>query len=194
LLEAGSMVIDVDQNTLTAKFLTSAGAIHDQFQIVKGSTCPPVPATGCNTAPHGKLTMRDGKWGWKWRGGVIEAADAGDPRAETDLAVCVYPATGPVLVGGQMLHGAPEWKAAKRGYLYRDKTFARQGFEKIKLRTGMPYPSTAIQVKGRATLPTLPASTPVTAQLVNLDTGACWSSTFATAELNQPGRFLAVMP
>ena len=194
LLEAGSMVIDVDQNSLTAKFLSSAGAVDDQFQIVKGTQCPPAPATGCNTAVRGKLAMRNGKWGWKWKGGTIDPVDAGDPRAETDFAVCIYPASGPAFLGGELLHGASEWKAIKRGYLYRDKTFARYGFEKIKLRTGTPSLSTLVQVKGRGTLPTLPASLPVTAQLVNLDTGKCWSSEFSTAELNQSGRFLAVIP
>jgi hypothetical protein len=194
LLEAGSMVIDVTRTMLTARFLSTAGAIDDQFQIVKGvDGCLNAPATGCNTAVRGRVTMRNGKWGWKWKSGTIDAADAGDPTGEADLRLCIYDQTGGLL-GGDVLHGKPEWKAIKRGFLYRDKTASRHGFEKIKIRTGTPSLGALVQVKGRSALPTLPASLPVVAQLVNLDNGKCWSSEFATAKTNQADRFLAVIP
>lgn len=194
ILEAGSLVIDVNEDVLTARFLTSGGEVHDQFRIAKGSRCPQIPATGCNTAVRGKLTMRNAKWGWKWKGGTIEAADVGDPTGEADLAVCIYDTTGARLLGGDLLHGDSHWKPIKRGYQYRDRTFSNQGFEKIKIKTGMPSLSAIVQVKGRGALPSLPAAVPLTAQLVNLDNGKCWSSQFATPKANQSDRFVAVIP
>jgi len=192
-LETGSLVIDVDDNVLSAKFLTGTGQIHDAFTIVKGTECPATPATGCNTAVRGKLTMRNGKWGWKWKGGTIDPADAGDPTGETDLAVCVYDPSG-ALLGGEVLHGDARWKTVKRGFQYRDRTFANHGFEKIRVKTGTPSLNAYVQVKGRATLPPLPVALPVTAQLVNLDSGKCWSSEFSAPKANQADRFLAVFP
>jgi hypothetical protein len=202
LLTVGSMVIDVDDDTLTARFLSNTGSVDDQFQIVKGSTCAPTPATGCGTAVRGKLTIRENpnparsRWSWKWKGGTLEEGDIGDPGGETDLAVCVYDASG-TLLGGQLLHGAPEWQAINRGFQYKDPTLSRLGLQKIKLRTGMPSLSAYVQVKGKGAgigNPTLPASLPITAQLVNLDNGKCWSSEFATTKKNLADRVTAVIP
>ena len=44
----GSMVLDVNGNTLDAKFLRENGAIADYFRIVKGSVAPVVPAAPTN--------------------------------------------------------------------------------------------------------------------------------------------------
>jgi hypothetical protein len=161
---------------------------------VKGTTCPFVAATGCNAAVRGKLTMRNGKWGWKWKGGTIDSTDVGDPTGEADLAVCVYDPSGVPLLGGEILHGNPLWKPIKRGYQYRDRTFANHGFEKVKIKAGTPSLGAVVQVKGRSALPPLPAALPVTAQLINLDNGKCWSSEFSTPRTNQADRFLAVIP
>ena len=202
LLTAGSMVIDVDGPVLTARFLSSTGTVDDQFQLVKGGACAPAPASGCGTAVRGKLLVRESvdparsRWAWKWKGGTIDPADMGDPTAETDVAVCVYDAAG-VLVGGQILHGAAAWRAINRGFEYRDKTLARDGFQKIKIRTGTPSLNAYIQAKGKGAgigNPTLPAVPPITAQLVNLDTGKCWSSTFASTTENLGSRVAAKIP
>jgi hypothetical protein len=202
LLETGSMVIDVADDTLTARFLTGTGEIHDQFQIVKGSACAPTPASGCNTAVRGKLTIRENpdparsRWSWKWKGGTIDDDDVGDPTTSTDVAVCVYDAGG-VLLGGQVFAGGPEWRAIKRGFEYRDRTLATHGFQKIKIRTGTPSLGAYVQAKAKGLgigNPTLPVTTPVTAQFVNLDTGKCWSSEFTTTRKNQADRVVAVIP
>jgi len=202
LLETGSMVIDITGNTLTAQFLSGAGVIDDQFQIVKGSSCAPTPASGCNTAVRGKLTVRENadparsRWSWKWKGGTIDAADVGDPTAETDVAVCVYDATG-TLFGGQVFHGGVAWRTIKRGFEYRDKTLANHGFQKIKIRTGTPSLGAYVQAKAKGVgigNPALPATTPITAQFLNLDSGKCWSSEFTTTRRNQADRLTAVIP
>ena len=44
----GSMVLDVNGDTLDAKFLRENGAIADYFRIVKGGIAPPVPAAPSN--------------------------------------------------------------------------------------------------------------------------------------------------
>jgi hypothetical protein len=44
----GSMVLDVNGNTLDAKFLRENGAIADYFRIVKGSVAPVTPAAPSN--------------------------------------------------------------------------------------------------------------------------------------------------
>jgi hypothetical protein len=200
LLETGSMVIDVAGDTLTARFLTGTGQIYDEFQIVKGSACAPVPASGCNTAVRGKLTIRESvdparsRWSWKWQGGTLDASDLGDPTVGTDVAVCVYDAGG-ALLGGQVFAGGTEWRAIKRGFEYRDRTLAKHGFQKIKVRTGSLDAYVQAKAKGSGIgNPTLPVATPLTAQLVNLDNGACWSSEFTTTRKSQADRVVAVIP
>ena len=85
LLELGSLVIDVDGDTLTARFLNSSAQVNDTFRIVKGTTCPPSPRPAARPGPKGKLVMKNSadptkdKWIWKWKDGAIDAADLGDP-------------------------------------------------------------------------------------------------------------------
>ncbi|MGH7785613.1 MAG: purple acid phosphatase family protein [Candidatus Binatia bacterium] len=199
LLELGSVVIDIDGDTLTAQFLNSAAVVKDAFRIVKGTTCPAAPASGCGAAPKGKVKIKNhsdaskDKWLWKWKGGDLDSLDLGDPAGDTDLAACLYDANG-VLVGGTLLHGAPEWQTTGNGFSYKDNALSRHGLHKIKLKVG-PTGSILVKARGAGTaLPTLPAVLPVTAQLVNLDTGACWQSVFATAKKNDPSNLKAVLP
>lgn len=198
LLELGSVVLDVDDTTLTARFLTSTGLIHDAFRIEKGLTCAPSPAVGCATAPKSKLLLADNadptkdKWLWKWKGGTLNAGDVGDPTAQADLAVCVYDASG-ALVGGTIPHGTAGWTAKPTSLGYKDATSALHGLNKMTLK----FSAGLILAKAKganAAVPTLPAATPLTAQLVNLDTGACWESVFATAKTNTTKKVVAVSP
>jgi hypothetical protein len=202
LLTLGSVVIDVDGNTLTARFLSSTGTVDDQFRIVKGTTCAPTPATGCGTATRGKLTIRKNpdptrsRWSWKWKSGNLDTAEVGDPTGEADLAVCIYDAAG-TLVGGDVLHGATQWQPINRGFQYKDPLLTRHGFQKIRFRTGQPSTNALIQAKAKGTgigNPSLPVTTPVTAQLVNLDSGKCWQSQFTTTRTNQADRVVAAIP
>lgn len=198
LLELGSVVLDIDGQTLTARFLTDTGAVHDTFSIVKGTTCAATPATGCGTAPKGKLLLSDNaddtkdKWLWKWKGGTLSAPAVGDPSDQTDLAVCLYDANG-TLAGGTLLHGAPGWTVKPTGLGYKDSTLALHGLQKIKVK----FNAGLILAKARganAAVPTLPVTPPLRAQLVNLDTGACWESTFATATTNTEKKVVAKVP
>ena len=198
LLELGSLVIDVDDTTLTAQFLTSTGAVHDTFRIVKGLACPPTPAAGCGSAPKGKLLLGDNadptkdKWKWKWKGGTLDAGDLGDPAAQTDLAVCVYDASG-ALAGGTIPHGSTGWTAKPTSLSYKDDTAGLHGIGKMKLG----FNSGLILAKakgGNAGVPTLPATLPLRAQLINLDSGTCWESVFATAKTNTSKKVVAAIP
>lgn len=198
LLELGSLVIDIDGNTFTAQFLNSMTQVKDTFRIVKGTTCAPTPAASCGTAPKGKLVISNktdpakDKWIWKWKDGTVNAPALGDPTQQTDLAVCVYDSVG-LLVGGSVLHGAAEWTSTSSGFRYSDKTLARHGFKKIKLKHGTG--SIIALAKGTgAGVPTLAATFPIRAQLVNLDSGACWESTFTTAKKNTPEKVVAKIP
>jgi hypothetical protein len=197
LLELGSVVVDIDRTTLTARFLNSAVQVKDTFQIVKGTDCPAVPASGCASAPKGKIVIKDGadpskdKWVWKWKGAPINAGALGDPTNQTDIALCVYDANG-VVVGGSILHGAPEWRAKSNRFLYKDTTLSRHGIRRIKLKLS---DSILVKAKGaNAGVAPLAVTFPVTAQLVNLDSGACWASVFTTARKNQANKVVALLP
>jgi Calcineurin-like phosphoesterase/Purple acid Phosphatase, N-terminal domain len=201
LLELGSLVVDVDGNTLTARFLNDAAQVKDTFRIVKGTACPPTPAASCASAPKGRISIEHrsdpgkDRWSWRWQGGTVDANDVGAPADQTDVAVCVYDATG-VLVGGAVPHGASTWRASGSGARYGDPTLARHGFKKIKIRYGGPGRG-RLEAKARsagAAVPALPATFPLTAQLVNLDSGTCWQSVFATAKRNETDRVSAAIP
>ena len=198
LTELGSVVLDVDDTTLSARFLTSTGAIHDAFRIVKGLSCPAAPASGCAAAPKGTLLLANhadpskDKWKWKWKGGTLAAPDVGDPSDQTDLAVCVYDASG-ALVGGTIPHGSTGWTAKPTSLGYQDDTLALHGLGKIKLKFNSGL--IIARAKGsNAGVPTLPATPPLRAQLINLDSGACWESVFATAKTNTTKKVVAITP
>jgi predicted phosphodiesterase len=201
LLELGSVVLDIDGDTLTAQMLNSSAEVRDTFRIVKADPCAPTPATGCAAAVKGKLSLKTNadparnKWSWKWKDGTVDAADVGDPTTQTDLAVCVYDAAGP-LVGGAVPPAVAEWSPIKNGFQYKDRLEARHGLQKIKVKLGVGSKA-QLQAKAKGTgvgTPTTPATFPVTAQLVNLDTGACWQSVFATFKKNEPGKVMAAIP
>jgi len=198
LLELGSVVIDVDANTFTARMLNSSVQVRDTFQIVKGTTCAAAPASGCGAGPKGKLVIKNGsdaskdKWLWKWKEGTIDALDLGDPSDQTDLSVCVYDADGYV-VGGAILHGAPEWKTTGSGFLYKDKLGSRHGIAKLKIKTESDLILAKAKGAGTGIAP-LSVTAPLRAQLVNLDNGACWESVFPTAKVNSADKVVALLP
>ena len=136
------------------------------LRIVKTFQCPTPPITGCATAVRGKFTFRANKWAWKWKGGTIDPAEAGDPSGETDLALCVYTPTDGYILGGVLPHGLPEWTPIKRGFQYRDRTRSRFELEKLKIRSGTPSLGATVQAKGRVgitvPIPTTPMATPIT--------------------------------
>jgi Calcineurin-like phosphoesterase/Purple acid Phosphatase, N-terminal domain len=200
LLELGSMVIDVDGDTLTARFLDAAAQVRDEFRIIKGSACPATPTPGCFPGATGRLSVKNhandarDQWRWRWRDGLVDAAAIGAPGDQTDVAACVYDQAG-ALVGGAILHGAAEWSPIRNGIRYTDRGSTRHGFRRVTVKYGVGRKA-RVEVQARGTGiggPSLPAVFPVRAQLVNLDSGACWESVFATAKRNDPARVTAVL-
>jgi hypothetical protein len=198
LLELGSVVIDIDTHTFTARMLNRAAEVRDTFRIIKGTACPSAPATGCSTAAKGKVLIKDSadptkdKWLWKWKEGSLNAVALGDPTAQTDYAFCVYDAGG-VVVGGSIFHGAPEWKVTGSGFSYKDTALSRYGIKTIKLNVDAG--SILVKASGANTgIAPLAVTFPLTAQLVNLDSGACWESAFATEKTNTASKVVAKAP
>ncbi|HEX6131790.1 MAG TPA: metallophosphoesterase family protein, partial [Actinomycetota bacterium] len=204
LLELGSLVLDVDGTTLSARFLNDAGAVTDTFTIVKGAAaCPAAPRTGCEAGGKGKLVVKKGSatagdgFVWKWKDGALDVADLGDPLAETDLAVCLWDASG-LLTGGGLPPGSgganPAWLPKGVGVAYRDAAASAAGVQKMRIKPGDA--STAkLAVKGKGPNLGLPGAlavtTPITAQLANLDGGTCWESVFTTTKKNGATKVVA---
>ncbi|MFQ5515441.1 MAG: purple acid phosphatase family protein [Myxococcota bacterium] len=212
LLSLGSEVIEIDGDTLVGRFLDDTGAVLDEFRIEKGG-CPDAPLPVCTNAGKGKLLLKRGTDParhlllWKWGKGAADVA-ALDPLAGNDLRLCAWDPSGKILdlatpnieaLGYPTDPNDPgpswSWKTPKPGlFLYKDKALSASGLQKIKLKTG-PSATLLMKAKGAgAGLPPLPLTTPVTAQLVNSDTGECWSTSFAAAKKNEAGRFVAVGP
>jgi hypothetical protein len=202
LLELGSLVLDVNGATLQARFLNSLGAITDTFTIEKGASCPATPRGGCAASTAGKLVLKDfaddnfDKLVWKWKNGTLNGGDLGAPHQQTDLAVCIYDANGS-LVGGAVPRGADvsgvaAWRVLSAGAKYTDAAGAASGITKVKVVPGAG--SGQILAKGKGAglgMPALPATLPLTAQLVNLDNNVCWETPFAAAKVNVAGKVVA---
>ncbi len=76
----------------------------------------------------------------------------------------------------------------------RDPLALRGCLRRIRMRTGNPGAVTVVARGANAGVPTLPLTLPATAQLVNADTGACWTTDFAMSRRNDVKRFFAVQP
>lgn len=200
LFELGSVVLDVDGTALTSRFLNSAGEVTDTFRIEKGNVCGTAPRGGCAAGVKGKLTLKQGgtdaadKVAWVWKDGNLPSAALGDPLNQTDVAWCVYDATG-ALVGGGV---KPEkgWTASATKTQFADKLGAQAGLQKLQVKPAVGTKA-GIVVKGKGAglgVPTLPGVGPFTAQLVNLDSGACWESTFSTVKKNDATTLVASQP
>jgi hypothetical protein len=197
----GALVLDVDGNTATGRFLDQAGIVQDTFVIEKRTACPDTPAAGCTPSTTSRLLLTDksndsrDKLVWRWRNGIVDPMDVGDPVAASDrLDLCVYDGNG-YLVGGGLPPGSPGWSQSGASLRYKDDAALAPGFRKVKVKTAT-LPKGLILARGKGVYlrtPTLPVTLPVTAQLKNDATGACWESVLGPAEVvkNEAGRFVA---
>jgi hypothetical protein len=198
LEEYGSLVVDVDGDTLTGTFVNRDVQTTDGFTIVKDPDCPAAPRTGCTASARGSLLVRDeaddtrDKLYWRWKGAALDPAEVGAPDVQTDLALCVYDQNG-ALLSAALPRGADapgKWIPINGGIRYFDKSATEAGLRKVDIRLGGRL---LVDARGPALgTPSLPLTPPVTAQLVNLDNQACWESMFATASKNGPTK--AVLP
>jgi hypothetical protein len=142
---------------------------------------------------------------WKWmRGPMTMPNDFGDPTATADYALCVYDGAGTLKIQANVPAHAAKWAPlGSKGYKYRDAAMTADGVQTILLKGGAVAGKSKILLKGgeanldldAATLP-LDASAPITVQLLNSDTSACWQSTFppTTVKKNEEAFFKAKSP
>lgn len=178
---------------------------------VSDAVCPPTPRTGCASAgaQSSHLSIRDGVGGkdrmkWRWRGGdAVASPDLGDPTSTSSYALCVYASVGgslhPVMQGtadaGSTCSGMNCWSANSAGYAYRDSQLTRGAIKDLSVSEGdAGRASMRVSLAGPSTGPAyLPVSmtSAVVAQLVNLETSACWTASFSAASANDTSRFSA---
>jgi cysteine-rich repeat protein len=151
------------------------------------ATCPPSPRAGCLEAGLSKISVatpadpaRDSvKWQWM-RGAAFEAARLGDPVSGASYELCLYP-NGALGVDVVVPPGPPWESREEKGYQYRDRSAAAGGVSDLRISAGTEG-RTKLKIRGRGVnLPSglLPA-TSYTAQLVDLVSGTCWTSSFAS--------------
>jgi hypothetical protein len=132
-------------------------------------------------APRGAGDRLD----WRWKGAA--SADFGDPTASTDYALCIYDGSAALIASALAPAGTtcgkkPCWSTTKTGFRYGDGGRASTGVATAALSTGTSATTCKLAGKGASVgVPALPASTPLTAQLVNAD-GTCWTATFTSAK------------
>ena len=170
------------------------------------SVCPSSPQS-CRSAQKNLLLIKNkadnskDKLIWKWiHGAATTMGEFADPRATAEYALCIYAGTADALVA--QIHIPPsntKWKAlGTKGFKYLDQTLAADGTQKVILKGGVAGKSKAL-LKGRGTnlpdpLDMGPLGTPVTAQLLNYQSGVCWEGNFTTFKKNTSALFKAKTP
>jgi len=160
--------------------------------------CPQAPAAGCLNASKSGLTVKnnddDTKDGltWKWlKGEETLAAAFGDPLATTSYAFCLYAGTANALVGTSVVPpDALLWKATSKGFAFKDKAGVSGGIRKVLLKAGDSGKAKALVKAGGAGQPDLPlplveSQFPLTVQLLNDATAACWETSFEQADVSK---------
>ena len=113
------------------------------------------------------------------------ATEFGSPTSTTDYGFCVYGANGPVL-GVELSPDGLRWYRLGDSYHYVSDGSPIGGIRKILLRASDRDRGKLI-VDGRGiNLPDpdlAAASAPIVAQLANDETGVCWESRFAAADI-----------
>jgi cysteine-rich repeat protein len=182
------------------------GATTTTTSISTGTTsttlvaCGATPASGCQpaAAQRAQLLLGNGKLAWKWTSsGAVATTDFGSPPTTTDYLLCIYDASGerlsaPVAAGG-MCGTRPCWKALGTiGFKYADMAGKLDGLTKVLLKAGSGRGKLGVNGAGpNLLLPTLPLTLPVTVQLQQDASSACWEATYGTATTNTPSAFKA---
>lgn len=177
---------------------------------IRPPVCQPSPLPGCRTAEHSSLRFHriDGerdRLTWNWRGGTVENAGIyGDPATPggSNYALCIYDSTGGVPTfawGGRLAAGTGWTNGGDRGFRYRERTGAADGFTSLQLRPGDGNARIAVRGKGvelqppdhGPSNPLLNLDTTVVVQLVNDEMSACFEATYSAARESNPDDFKA---
>lgn len=128
------------------------------------------------------------KFGWSWKGQATTLPELGTPLTTTDYRVCVYDSSNTLLynlgiAAGGTCGDKPCWKAGKYGFSYKNKVTNAVGVASFAIKSGVDgKASLKVKAKGaNLTMPTMPFSTPVKAQVINSANPVCWTATFSTA-------------
>jgi hypothetical protein len=127
-------------------------------------------------------------------GQATTQADFGEPSTTTNYALCVYSGSTPALISDAEVQADPQmWRfLSNKGYRFFDIGLTQDGTQKILLKGKADADRSKILWKGRgdslsdlppSTLPLLPAGFPVTVQVLNNETSACFESTFQEADV-----------
>ena len=158
---------------------------------------------GCRTAQKSLLLLKQkggtkDKLVWKWTKGQATAlGDLADPTASASYALCIYAGTANALIADAAIPSGSGWSTAgSKGYRFSSLTGTPDGVQKTILKSGANGKAKAL-VKGKgANLPdpalgNLPL--PVTAQLVNGQTGVCLEGVFEAGDVlkNDSAQFKA---
>jgi hypothetical protein len=133
---------------------------------------------------------------WKWlKGPETMLADFGAPPATANHTLCVYAGASHARIA---LPAGANWQAAgTKGFKYDSADGLPQGARKAVLKSGAAGKAKAL-VKGKgAALPDLMTASlplPVTVQLVNDETPACFEAIYGTVLKNDGILFKAKTP
>jgi hypothetical protein len=190
---------------------TSIGKFDDSRSVYVSSAldlCPAAPFEACVTADIGRARalLNDGPgerdtFAWQWSRAGSCSANLGDPLATSTYALCAYETNGgshsllfekDARAAATSSTGAPLWRAVKDGFVYVDNSGQEGALKSLRIKAGSN--ATKLKVKvGGATFgpPNLPLSLApeVRLQVRNVETGACWESSFTTAKTNDEVRF-----
>lgn len=175
---------------------TAAGALADACTVV--APCPATPRPACRAAGKSKLVLkrtpdavpnRD-QLSFSWaKGAATHVSELGDPTASTDYAVCVYGGApgSEKLVYESGVPASSLWAPNARGWRYVDRAGGERGIRRLFLKSGAAGAS-EIGVRASAAgyyASRFPVTAPVTAQVVNLATHTCFTSTFAATAVQK---------
>ncbi len=166
--------------------------------VSRTSLCPASPVAGCTSSSTGSvrysMPAAAGKRSlqWKWDHGTV--LSFGEPRATTEIALCLYDANGRRVATGTR-PDADLWTVrGDSGFRFKDKDAAPSGIRSLQLAAGSGAARIGLKARGAA-FPEISAAlvAPVTVQLVGSDTAECQQSVFTADDVstNIPGNFSA---
>jgi hypothetical protein len=162
---------------------------------------------GCRTAQKAVLVIKENgtagknQVAWKWlKGQMTSVSDFGNPGVPggtTAYSLCVYSGITQSLAMTVPDSGT-KWTVVgtNQGYKYHDPSGAADGVQKVLLKAGATGKAKALMTAKGNGVPgaMLGLSLPVTAQLVNSENSACYTTSFASAKKNTTTQFKGTTP
>jgi uncharacterized delta-60 repeat protein len=175
--------------------IVEAGESCDDGNLLQCDCCSSVcqkPST-CRQAEKSLLLLKDSdddekdKLIWKWLDGdATTTEELADPTYSAEYALCIYSGTAEALLAEASPPPGFFWRpTGSAGYKFKSPSLFH-GLTKVVLKSGVQSKAKAL-VKGKgsslpdAALGNLPL--PVTARLVNWDTGVCMEAVYGASEV-----------